>query len=121
MNAKDGPNCVPECPPCKYRDDEGQCQRCHPNCGKDDECAGAPRCTGPGAHLGLAGCTDCARLLLDREEGVGSTRCLNRTLTNCERSFYFFGGTIAIPSNSSKGFEYRRVVRLTTAVAVLFC
>jgi len=110
VNVKDGPNCVTECPPCKYRDEQRLCQWCHPNCDKDSTCTESPRCTGPGAHLGLGGCTECAGLLLDHQEGVGSTECLNQTLTKCESGFYFFGGTIKIPSNSLRGFDYRKVV-----------
>ena len=110
VNVKDGLNCVAECPPCKYQDDDGLCQWCHPNCGKGSDCTGSPRCTGPGAHLGFGGCTECARLLLDPREGIGRTECLNRTQLNCEIGFYFFGGTIRIPSNSSRGSENRRVV-----------
>ena len=110
VSAKDGMFCVPACPPCKYRDDDGECQWCHPNCGKDVGCSGAPRCTGPGAHLGYGGCTECGGLLLDNQAGLGSTECLNRTIRNCERGFYFFGGTIEIPSNTSRRSEFRRVV-----------
>jgi len=110
VNAKDGLNCVAECPPCKYLDKNGSCQWCHPNCGRVSECTGSPHCTGPGVHLGLNGCTECADLLLDHQEGVGTTECLNRTVDSCGTGFYFFGGDIPIPSNSSRGFENVRVV-----------
>jgi len=110
VNAKDGMYCVEECLPCKYRDEHGVCRRCHPNCGRETACTGSPHCTGSGPHLGFGGCTECAGLLLDHQEGIGSTECLSRTLVNCDKGFYFFGGAIAIPSNLSRGFEYTRVV-----------
>ena len=110
VNAKDGVTCVTECPPCKYRDENGLCQRCHPNCGKKTDCTGSAQCTGPGSHLGLGGCTECADLLLDHQLHIGSTECLNRTLTHCEKGFYYFGRNIRIPSNTSTGYEKVRVV-----------
>jgi len=119
VNAKDGMYCVAKCPPCKFRDNSGVCQWCHPNCGKVVECSGPPRCTGPGAHLGLGGCIECANLLLDHQEGVGYTECLNRTLVDCEKGFYFFGGKIRIPSNASRGFEDRIVVSVSCLIKPL--
>jgi len=109
-HAQDGDNCVSECPPCKYRDADLRCRWCHANCGRQPGCTGSARCTGPGPHLGLGGCTECAGLLLDHEQGDGSTECLNRTLKNCQSGFYFFGGMITIPSNSTRGRENVRVV-----------
>jgi len=98
VNAKDGVNCVVECPPCKYRDEQGVCQWCHPNCRRDSDCNEPRQCTGPGTHRGFGGCRECAGLLLDHQKGVNSIECLNRT--DCGKGFYAY-------------FAYRTVVSHT--------
>jgi len=69
-NAHDGPYCVAECPNFKYRDENGICQACHPNC------ATSTGCTGPRNGIGEGACRSCALVVVSDDDPNNVSQCL---------------------------------------------
>jgi len=76
--ARDGPFCVEECPPVKYRaNGTGECLPCHENC--------EGGCSGPDNRIGDGGCAACAKAVINADSDVVS--CLPEGEA-CPEGFY---------------------------------
>ena len=80
-NARDGPYCVSECPNSKYRDENGICQECHPNC------ATSTGCTGPRNSIGDGGCRSCPLVVVSDDDPNNVSQCLPAD-TMCDDGYY---------------------------------
>ena len=80
-NARDGPYCVSECPVSKYRDENGICQDCHPNC------AASAGCTGPRNSIGDGACRSCPLVVVSDDDPNNATQCLHAD-SQCDDGYY---------------------------------
>ena len=82
VHARNGTDCVPECPDFSYLDrDSERCRPCH------DFCRFSAGCSGPAGQPGSGGCRACRDLWIHRH-GEPRRVCLGSDVTTCDAGFY---------------------------------